>query len=133
MNFFDFYGAIKDAAGLAQKADNIDLYRKLLDLSSEALELQAEVAKLKAENEELKRKRDLSSKIIRHNEPVITLQAEEPKLYYCSHCWDSEQLLIQLSCNTSGKFTCPHCQTHGVYDNSLREQNKSIYGSYIRY
>ena len=39
------YDAMKDAISLAQKADNIELYRQLLDLSAQALELQAEVAK----------------------------------------------------------------------------------------
>ena len=40
------YDAMKDAINLAQKADNIELYRQLLDLSAQALELQAEVARL---------------------------------------------------------------------------------------
>ena len=39
---------------MAQKADNIDLYRQLLDLSAQALEMQEEIIRLKAENKELK-------------------------------------------------------------------------------
>ena len=42
-----FYDAFKDAITLAQKADNIQLYKQLLDLSAQALDLQAENAKLK--------------------------------------------------------------------------------------
>ena len=49
------YDAMKDAINLAQKADNIELYRQLLDLSAQALELQAEVARLKEENAELRK------------------------------------------------------------------------------
>ena len=45
-----FYDAIKDAVNLAQKADNVELYRQLLDLSAQALDLQAEVARLREEN-----------------------------------------------------------------------------------
>ena len=36
------YEGIKDVAKVVQQADNVELYRKLLDLSSQALDLQAE-------------------------------------------------------------------------------------------
>ena len=49
------YEGIKDAIGIAQKADNIELYKQLLDLGAQALDLQAEVARLKEENAELER------------------------------------------------------------------------------
>lgn len=57
------YEGIKDAIGLAQKADNIDLYKQLLDLGAQALEMQAEITRLREENAELKKDRDLESKI----------------------------------------------------------------------
>ena len=53
------YDAFKDALNVAQKADNVELYRKLLDLSAQALDLQAENARLKEENTELRKIRDL--------------------------------------------------------------------------
>lgn len=40
------YEEIKDVAKVVQEADNIDLYRKLIDLSKQALDLQAEVLQL---------------------------------------------------------------------------------------
>ncbi|HEZ7991258.1 MAG TPA: hypothetical protein RWO66_09965 [Ruminococcus sp.] len=46
------YEGIKDAIGLAQKADNIDLYKQLLDLGAQALEMQAEITRLREENAE---------------------------------------------------------------------------------
>ena len=48
------YEGIKDAAKIVQKADNIELYQKLLDLSSQALDLQAQIQKLTEENSKLK-------------------------------------------------------------------------------
>ena len=39
------YEGIKDAIGIAQKADNVELYKKLIDLSSQALDMQTEIAK----------------------------------------------------------------------------------------
>lgn len=111
------YDAMKDAVSLAQKADNIELYRQLLDLSAQALDLQAEVAKLKEENTALKERRDISERIVRHEASYITLRDETPRLYYCTHCWDVDQRLVQLRCNSyNGSFLCPHCQMGGTYD-----------------
>lgn len=111
------YDGIKDIAKVMQQADNIELYRQLLDLSAQALDLQAEVNRLKEENEELKKKRDMSGKVVRHLEPYVTIRDEEPTLYYCSHCWDTANQLIQLDCNDyNGTFECPHCHMKGTYD-----------------
>ena len=119
------YEAVKDVAKLAQQADNIDLYRRLLDLSAQALDMQDEISKLKEENARLKRKQDLSSSIQRHKESFITLEGEEPMLRYCSHCWDADEKLVQLLCyEYSGEFDCPHCKMHGVYD---RVRNDAMY------
>lgn len=118
-----FYDAFKDAISVAQKADNVELYRQLLDLSAQALDLQAEVARLREENHELKKSKDISEKIIRHEEPVVTIDGDEKRLYYCSHCWDSQQLLIQINCHIDGTFNCPHCQSSGNYDNEKKKKS----------
>lgn len=111
------YDAMKDAVSLAQKADNIELYRQLLDLSAQALELQAEVARLKEENAELRKKEDLSNSIVRHAESFITKNGDKANLRYCSHCWDADQKLIQLRCfEDDATFVCPHCKVSGIYD-----------------
>lgn len=116
------YDAFKDAMNMAQKADNIELYRQLLDLGAQALDLQAEVVRLREENEALKKRRDVAGKVIRHEEPCITLEGDTTTLYYCSHCWDSEQLLIQLNCHINGTFECSHCGAKGNYDNEKKRQ-----------
>lgn len=91
-----FYDAFKDALNLAQKADNVDLYRQLLDLGAQAQELQVENAKLKDEIQELKRNKINEEKIVRHKQPYITLQDDAQLLKYCGICWDSEHKLIQM-------------------------------------
>lgn len=124
-----FYDAFKDAIALAQKADNIQLYKQLLDLSAQALDLQAENAKLKEENTELKKKKDVEGQIIRHRDPYITLKDENPQLFYCSHCFDSEHVLVQLHCDyEEGYCYCPHCKTNlanvcqGLFSESCTEK-----------
>jgi len=112
------YDGIKDVAKVIQKADNIELYQKLLDLGQQALDMQDEIAKLKAENAELKKASDLESRIERHQGLFITLAGEE--LMYCSRCWDSGKLLIQVKKNKSnGRFKCPFCNTVETYDETL--------------
>ncbi len=112
-----FYDAFKDAISVAQKADNVELYRQLLDLSAQALDLQAEIARLKEENAELKKKQDLSSSLKRHAESFITKEGDEPVLRYCSHCWDADEKLVQLVCDEEdGTFVCPHCKMKGTFD-----------------
>lgn len=111
------YEGIKDVAKVVQQADNIELYKKLLDLSAQALDMQAEIAMLKEENGELRKKKNMSGEIIRHPESYITLKNELPALYYCTHCWDVDGRLVQLSCSDyNGSFLCPHCGMTGIYD-----------------
>ncbi len=90
------YEGIKDAIGLAQKADNIDLYKQLLDLGAQALDMQAEISKLREENAELKKDRDLESKIQRYNKPFVTISDDSESVKYCATCWGKEKHLIQL-------------------------------------
>ena len=118
-----FYEAARDAMNLAQKADNIELYRQLLDLSVQAWDLQTEIARLREENEALRKHRDIADQIVRHVEPCITLKSDDKEIYYCSHCWDSEQLLIQLNCRTNGTFECSHCHAKGNYSNEKKKQS----------
>ncbi len=112
-----FYDAFKDVISVAQKADNVELYRQLIDLSAQALDLQAEIATLKEENAALKKKQEVSSFLKRHTESFITKEGEEPALRYCSHCWDADEKLVQLVCDEEdGTFVCPHCKMKGIFD-----------------
>ena len=110
------YDGIKDVANIIQKADNIELYGKLLDLSSQALELQNENARLTQENYKLKQKEDISNKIIRHKETYITLKNDKDEIMYCSCCWDSSNKLIQVRTDDMGDYSCNICKNQGYYD-----------------
>lgn len=92
------YEAIKDVAIIAQKADNIDLYKKLLDISSDALDLQNKVFELMEENNELRNKLKEKESIVRHVDGLyITFANDTPEIRYCSTCWGKDNKLIQLS------------------------------------
>lgn len=101
-----FYDAFKDALSVAQKADNIELYRQLLDLSNQALELQNENSRLQNENDELKKEKALEEDIVfhkteqvdvLHNEyPYITRKSDLSEIRYCGVCWGYEHKLVPL-------------------------------------
>ena len=110
------YDGIKDVAKILQQADNIDLYRQLLDLSVQARDLQNEVAKLQQENVNLKKELEIEDDIERYEKLFVTRKSDDTKIKYCSRCWDAERKLIQIDCHDSGNFSCPHCITGGVYD-----------------
>lgn len=118
------YEGIKDVAKVVQQADNIELYRQLLDLSAQALDLQAENGQLKEELHELKKKQDLEDKIIRHGALFLQLKDQPEEFMYCTHCWDSEKNIIQLRCDSDGEFYCPHCHTSGIYDENKYNQHQ---------
>ena len=48
------YDNLKDIALVLQKADNVDLYKQLIELSSQALDIQNQLVRLSQENQELK-------------------------------------------------------------------------------
>ena len=101
------YDALKDAISLAQKADNLELYRQLLDLSAQAIDLQEEVNCIK------KRKIE-EVRIVRHKQPYLTLLDDSQQLKYCATCWDVDRILIQMNeqLTTSAgsrKFICNKC------------------------
>ena len=54
--------------------------------------------------------------------PYVTLKDDSDDLYYCSHCWDGEQIVIQLNCADNGCFECPHCHAKGLYDTEKNKQ-----------
>lgn len=118
------YEGIKDVAKVIQQADNVELYKQLIELSAQALDLQNEIVRLTTENAELKKAKDIENNIERHSEPYITLKSDSEKTLYCSHCWDYERKLIQVKCYDSGGFKCTHCENNGAYDKARYEENQ---------
>jgi len=117
------YEGIKDVAKVIQQADNVELYRQLIDLSAQALDMQNEISRLSTENVELKKMRDVENRIERHQEPYISLTNDSEQILFCSRCWDYEQKLIQVKCYVSGAFKCTHCENNGTYDKAMYEEH----------
>ena len=106
------YDAMKDAVSLAQKADNIELYRQLLDLSAQALDLQAEVARLKEENTELKKQRVLEDDIEYHIDAFVTRKSDTKPIKYCAACWVDKKKLVPVQDVQNSNYRCLLCNAH---------------------
>lgn len=119
-----WFEAFKDVLTVAQKADNVDLVRQLLELNNQALEMQEEIRKLKQENVELRKVQDLESRIIRHSENFLTIEGESEDIRYCPVCWGNEHKLIQLLLYDGDycRFVCVNCKNNGIYDYSKRAE-----------
>lgn len=104
-----FYDAMKDAMNMAQKADNIELYRQLLDLSAQALDLQAEVARLREENAELKKVNDLEDDIEFYVDAFVTRKSDLKPIKYCAACWVDKKKLVPLQDQHWDNYKCPLC------------------------
>lgn len=103
------YDGIKDVAKVVQKADNIELYQKLLDLSAQALDMQNTINLLTEENRRLKEQDEISKEIIRHPKTYITLAKDKNNIKYCSYCWDADNKLIQINEYPGVGFRCNRC------------------------
>ena len=118
------YDAFKDAMNLAQKADNIELYRQLLDLGAQALDLQAEVARLREENAELKKSNDLDSEIEYYVDAFVTRRTDKKPIKYCAACWVDKKKLVPLQDQRWQNYLCPLCKAE-IVDMSDWEHRKN--------
>lgn len=103
------YDGIKDVAKVIQKADNIDLYKQLLDLGQQALDMQAEIAQLKEENTRLRELKVIDADLEFHQDAYVSKKSDTQKIKYCATCWASKQVLVPLQMQYNGGYKCNLC------------------------
>lgn len=104
------YDAAKDALSIAQKADNIDLYQKILDIQALALDLQYDNLKLIEEIKKLKKDEEIDSKLIFKNNSYYMKDNEKEDGPFCSVCWDKDRKLVRMHKDSSYymyRWICP--------------------------
>lgn len=119
------YEGIKDVAKVVQQADNIELYRQLLDLSAQALDMQAEIATLREENASLKNTLREKKNIVRHPIPIITLADDDVNAVYCAVCYGKDGNLIQMR-DTGDYYFCRACSLR-AYKSEARSSQQAYY------
>lgn len=107
-----WYDLFKDVITAAQKADNIELYKQLLDLQKAMQDMQQENFELKKKNEELTSIIDTSKRIVysKKRGAVYVINDDGSKEGpYCTHCWETDKLTVSLH-NYGSYYHCPHCK-----------------------
>lgn len=105
------YDMFKDALSMAQKADNIELVKTILDLQQEMLELQDKNREM---NEENKRLQEILNEIkkVEFKGNCYYFDEEGP---YCTKCYDDEKKKMRMleEDNNLGVvyYVCPKCKT----------------------
>ena len=101
--------SIKTVAEVLQKADNIPVYKEVINLQKDAIELVEENNQLKREIKQYKDILDIRGQII-YDKNAYWLPVEKTKDGpYCSKCWDDENKLIRLNHSNGQNYNCPKC------------------------
>lgn len=103
---------------ILQKADNIELYEKLLTIQEKALDIMKENESLRNENSELKEKLRIKGSLRFGKNMYYKVDEKENKKDgpFCSSCWDKENKLIRVHKTDGSHFAsiywCPVCKTN---------------------
>jgi len=119
-------GDIKSIGEIVQKADNIELYRKILDLQYEAMNVIERMNELIEENQLLKEKLKTVENLTFKDKMYFIKGDNDP---FCSRCWDTDTKLIRLHGDGKGWFQCPSCKTIvniGEYQSSWSSNTNSL-------
>jgi hypothetical protein len=102
---------LKDAADIAQKIGNIELYRKIVELEGEVIELTRKLRLLEDQNENLNRALEVKKEVT-YNAPFYYAKGEQNP--YCSKCWELDKKLVHISrgihMSSGYTYSCPNCK-----------------------
>ena len=112
---------VKNVAGLIHKADNIELYGKILDLQKDAMDIVEENRNLKEENRSLKKRIELVGKMIFERNTYWIIEGENKDGPFCSACWDdkNKKVRMQIRHDDSTCCDCPVCKLFVQMDKSI--------------
>jgi len=108
-----WYEAAKDAISMAQRADNVELLKQILDMQKAMQEMQQENYDLKKSNEELKALWDVAKRIdySKGRGAVFVIDDDGSRQGpYCTHCWEVNKKTISMHRRSASYYECPHCK-----------------------
>lgn len=123
-----WYEAIKDGLSIAQKADNIELTKQLLEIQKEMQDLQQENFELRKEITELK---ELDSKEIEYDDNRTAVyevkEGNKKEGPYCTRCWEVDRKLVSVHIvkkSMRDAYACPQCESEVIiarHDNDIEK------------
>jgi hypothetical protein len=107
---------VKDIAGIIQKADNIELYGKIIGLQGDIMKMMEDMNQLKEKNKALLKLQDISEKMVFKDSFWYYNEEKAPS---CPKCWDTENIISHLTRLADSNLHCPSCGIRYVINDGL--------------
>jgi hypothetical protein len=101
---------VKDIALLVQKADNIELYQKILEMQAQIMAMLEENYELKIDLRALREAHSLQQSLVFKDNMYWKSNLSGEREAFCSRCWDYETKLVHLQNLPDGAMYCPGCK-----------------------
>lgn len=100
----------REVVQLVQKADNIELYRRMLELQGEALKLFDENRALKDEIRELKEQLAIRGSLKWEDDKYWLETPQGRDGPFCGTCWDVNRKLVRMVPGSYSSSFCQFCE-----------------------
>jgi hypothetical protein len=121
---------IKDAADLAKKVGDIELYRKIVHLEGEVMDLTRERRQAEQKIEELEKKLAVKAEMT-FEVPFYYRKGDEAP--FCPRCFEKDtqavHVILQFNNEERTRWNCPDCKQSYVIEKGIkRPHNVQGYG-----
>lgn len=118
MNIKDIADTAKTALDIANELRNVELKEAILDLKEKLMELREENIQLK---EQLSKKNGHNMKFFTEDNCYYDIKDDAKKEGpFCSNCYDTKELYMQMHKAGKGRYYCPNCKTE-IYTKEFKE------------
>ena len=126
------YEGFKDVVSIAQKIDNLDLYRKILDLQAEAqkfgaelLEKDRQLHEKTLELQRLKEFLEIKKKMTRHGSAHYEIDSDGKPFGdpHCSHCFEAKHIAVHINQDPTMRQSslCPSCKSRVAWQRPIEK------------
>lgn len=117
---------IKDAADLAKKVGDIELYRKIVHLEGEVMDLTREKRQAEQKVEELQKQLALKAKMT-FNQPFYYQDGDS--VPFCPRCFEKDVQAVHVILKSTGderiRWDCPECKQMYLIDRAARQRRQA--------
>ncbi len=116
---------VKELAGLVQKINDLELYRRILDLQSEVMALLDEIQTLKTQKKDLEKKWEIQESLQFRENAYWRESGDGP---YCLPCWDKDKKLMRMA-GDGGMYSCHTCH-YGMITAEEKRRQEAAFSRY---
>ena len=64
---------------------------------------------------------------VRSDQTYMTKDGNTDGPLYCTNCYDTKELTVQMNKKNNCRYICPHCNNHGIYDTDKARESFRIF------